>query len=61
MELSSRIYYVKAFAWRNYDYSKKLFEANNAETVFMSFKALMENFSKMHNKTTVCPGMDVTG
>ena len=61
IDVGSETHYARAFDWRNYEYSKKLFAFNNDEAGFAAFKAWMENIAEKHGKEAVIPGMEPTG
>lgn len=61
IDVGSETHYVRAFDWRNYEYTKKPLEFSNTEAGFQTFKAWMEDMAEKHGKTAVIPGMEPTG
>ncbi|EET60151.1 hypothetical protein BRYFOR_07711 [Marvinbryantia formatexigens DSM 14469] len=55
IDVGSETHYARAFDWRNYEYSIKLFAFNNDESGFAVFKTWMED---KHGKATVILGME---
>lgn len=46
IDVGSETNYVRAFEWRNYEYTKKPLEFGNREAEFQTFKAWMRNLQK---------------
>ena len=61
IDVGSETHYVRAFDWRNYEYTKKPLEFSNTEAGFQELKAWMEDIAEKHGKTAVIPGMESTG
>lgn len=55
IDVGSQMHYVRAFDWRNYEYSRKPFAFSNDESGFMRFKAWMDEIAERHHKEQVIP------
>lgn len=61
IDVRSETHYVRAFDWRNYEFTKKSLVFSNTEAGFMAFKAWIEDLRAKYGKTAVIPGMEPTG
>ena len=61
IDVGSQTHYARAFDWRNFEYSRKVFAFSNDESGFMAFKAWMDEIAEKHHKEAVIPGMEPTG
>ena len=61
IDVGSETHFVRAFDWRNYEFTKKPFEFSNTEAGFQTFKAWMEDLLEKNGKSVVIPGMEPTG
>lgn len=61
IDVGSETHYVRAFDWRNYEYSKTPLAFGNDKAGFLTFKAWVEDLKEKHGKTAVIPGMEPTG
>ena len=61
IDVGSETHFVRAFDWRNYEYSKKPLAFSNNEEGFLIFKAWMEEIAEKHGKDVIIPGMEPTG
>ena len=61
IDVGSETHFVRAFDWRNYEFTKKPFEFSNSEAGFQTFKAWMEDLLEKNGKSVVIPGMEPTG
>ena len=61
IDVGSATHYVRAFDWRNYEYSKTPLAFGNDKAGFLTFKAWVEDLMEKHGKTAVIPGMEPTG
>ena len=58
IDVGSETHFVRAFDWRNYEFTKKPFEFSNTEAGFQTFKA---DLLEKNGKSVVIPGMEPTG
>lgn len=61
IDVGSETHYARAFSWRNYEYSKKLFAFSNDEAGFAAFKEWMDDIVEKHGMEVIIPGMEPTG
>ena len=58
IDVGSATHYVRAFDWRNYEFSDKPLAFSNDEAGFLTFMAWVEDIKEKAGKTAVIPGMD---
>ena len=61
IDVGSETHYVRAFDWRNYEFSDKPLAFSNDEAGFLTFMAWVEDIKEKAGKTAVIPGMEPTG
>ena len=61
IDVGSETHYVRAFDWRNYEFSDKPLAFSNDEAGFLTFIAWVEDIKEKSGKTAVIPGMEPTG
>lgn len=61
IDVGSETHYVRAFDWRNYEFSDKPLTFSNDEAGFLTFIAWVEDIKEKSGKTAVIPGMEPTG
>ena len=61
IDVGSATHYVRAFDWRNYEFSDKPLAFSNDEAGFLTFMAWVEDIKEKAGKTAVIPGMEPTG
>ena len=61
IDVGSQVHYARAFDWRNFEYSKKVFAFSNDEEVFMAFMNWMNEITERHQKEAIIPGVEPTG
>lgn len=61
IDVGSETHYVRAFDWRNYEFSDKPLAFSNDEAGFLTFMAWVEDIKEKAGKTAVIPGMEPAG
>ena len=61
IDVGSATHYVRAFDWRNYEFSDKPLAFSNDEAGFLTSMAWVEDIKEKAGKTAVIPGMEPTG
>lgn len=61
IDIGSETHHARAFNWRGFEYSKKVFIFSNNEAGFESFNEWICELKEKHDKDTVLPGMEPTG
>ena len=61
IDVGSEFHYARAFDWRGYEYSKKVYKFSNTIGGFTEFPAWMHHIKDLHGKEIILPGMEPTG
>jgi transposase len=61
IDVGSESHFARAFDWRGYEYSKKVFKFSNNACGFTEFLAWMHHIKDLHSKEAIIAGMEPTG
>ena len=61
IDVGSETHYARAFDWRGYEYSKKVFLFRYTEVGFVSLLKWMQDIANNNGKEGFMPGMEPTG